>query len=228
MFSSSAWAWRTLPELRFVQLPWRWLLCLNVSLALLVALAWRRWLLRLLLCAVMLFALLVVTHHIQPPWWDTADDIAEMLDNQNTLKGYEGTDEYVPANADPSETKPDAPLVALEDGSPVPVHMRAWSAMSRSFTVSPMAPEKIVLRLFNYPAWTVEVNGRVVATEAQEVTGQMIIPVAVGQNDVTVRFRRTKDIFLGAAISAATVGLLLGLLFWPSPGEPGGVMPEER
>jgi hypothetical protein len=215
MLALSGWAWRNLPELRFVQLPWRWLLCLNLSLALLVAFAWRRWIPRLLLCAAMLVALLLVTHHIQPPWWDTADDIAELLDNQKTLKGYEGTDEYVPANADPSETKLDAPLVALEDGSPAPAQVRDWSAISKSFTVSLAAPAKIVLRLLNYPSWAVEVNGRAVGTEAQEVTGQMIVALEAGQSDVTVKFRRTKDISVGAAISAATALVMLALLLWP-------------
>ncbi|HTE91057.1 MAG TPA: 6-pyruvoyl-tetrahydropterin synthase-related protein, partial [Terriglobales bacterium] len=54
MFSLTAPAWDHFPKLRFVQLPWRWLLCLNVVFALLVIMAFRRWWTRLLLCVVLL------------------------------------------------------------------------------------------------------------------------------------------------------------------------------
>src|SRR5262249_43291388 len=64
--------WQYLPQLRFVQLPWRWLLCLNVAFALLVTMGMRGWRSRLAVCAVMLAGLLIVWNKIQPPWWDKA------------------------------------------------------------------------------------------------------------------------------------------------------------
>ena len=48
----------------------------------------------------MLAVLVWVWHRVQPPWWDTTADVAEMLDNQESNVGYEGTDEYVPTGAD--------------------------------------------------------------------------------------------------------------------------------
>jgi len=89
-----------LPELRFLQLPWRWLLCLNVTFALLVTMASQRWISRLLICLAMLAVLAFVWYRVQPPWWETAEDFGEMLEQQKTGAGYEGTDEYVPAGAD--------------------------------------------------------------------------------------------------------------------------------
>jgi hypothetical protein len=114
-------AWKYLPDLKFVQFPWRWLLCLNVPLAILVTIVWRRWVSRILICVGFLAVLAFVWHRVQPPWWDSGPDLAEMLDDQQSGKGYEGTDEYVPAGSDPYEIAQDAPLVRAADGKPLSV-----------------------------------------------------------------------------------------------------------
>src|SRR6266496_2186998 len=71
------------------------------------------------------------------------------------------------------------------------------------------APDQLALRLFRYPAWRVEVNGRVVETAARAETGQMIVPVATGMNRVQITFIRTWDRAAGGWISLITVVLLI-------------------
>jgi hypothetical protein len=132
-----------------------------------------------------------------------------MLDNQQQGSGYEGVDEYVPANADASEVKQDAPRVTVENKAAAQIHIQEWDPELKIFTADLHESGKVVLRLFNYPAWAVQVNGRATSTEAQEVTGQMIIPVDVGQNRVLIRFVRTWDRTLGGVISGVTVLLVL-------------------
>src|SRR5919108_4154544 len=116
MFRLTLPFWEHLPKLRFVQLPWRWLLCLNIPLALFIASGMRRWMSRTLVCLVMLGVIATGWHKIQTPWWDSADDIAEMQDNLEEGRGYEGTDEYVPAGADPYEIRQDVRKVVIEGG----------------------------------------------------------------------------------------------------------------
>jgi hypothetical protein len=162
----------------------------------------------------MLAALTFAWHRIQAPWWETAADFGEMLDHQQSGAGYEGTDEYVPTGADPYEIKQDAPRVALDDECVAPdqaqrIRIERWSAESKIFTAQVEHPGQLGLRLFNYPAWRVEVNGRVVATSTQDVTGQMLIPVQPGENRVQITFTRTWDRTVGGIISAVTV-LFLG------------------
>ena len=213
-FSFTAWFWNHLPELRYLQLPWRWLLCLNVALALLATLASRRWLVRVLICLVMLAVVVFVWHRIQAPWWETSADFREMLEHQQSGAGYEGTDEYVPIGADPYEIKQDAPRVALNH-TDIPnqiqqLQIQQWNAESKIFTTVVTQPGELVLRLFNYPAWRVEVNGQAVATSTQDVTGQMLIPVGAGENRVHILFTRTWDRTLGGLISVVTA-LSLGV-----------------
>ena len=214
-FSFTSFLWMHLPELRFLQLPWRWLLCLNVTFALLVTMASQRWISRLLICLAMLALLAFVWYRVQPPWWETAADFVEMLEQQKTGAGYEGTDEYVPAGADSYEVKHDAPLVALnenEGATEGQFHIQGWNAESKVFSVRLDRPGELALRLFNYPAWSVEVNGVRVATSNRDVTGQMLIPVQAGESRVTVTFKRTWDRILGAVISGLA-GLFLGGFF---------------
>ena len=214
MFSFNFVFYRILPNLRFVQLPWRWLLCMNLAFALLLTMASGRWLLRALVCAVMLAVLVWVWHRAQPPWWDTTADIAEMEDNQQAGSGYEGTDEYAPTGADIYEINKDAHRVSFEGEGNSRIHVIQWAPESRSFTANLSKSGKLVLKLFNYPAWRVEVNGRPIETRTLEVTGQMIIPVEAGENQVRIRFARTRDRTIGGFISfGAGILLLGGMLF---------------
>ena len=214
-FSFTIFLWTYLPELRYLQLPWRWLLCLNVAFALHVTMASRRWVVRALVCIAMLLVLGLVWHRIQAPWWEKAEDFALMLTSQKSGAGYEGTDEYVPVGADSYEIKQDASLVGLEDGSPDQVRqiqIHRWNAESKLFTVEVSQPEQLVLRLFNYPAWRVTVNGHEVTTAMRDVTGQMLIPVQAGQNRVQITFTRTWDRTLGAIVSGVTALFMAGLV----------------
>jgi 6-pyruvoyl-tetrahydropterin synthase related domain len=214
MFPFTLPLYRTLPELRFVQLPWRWLLALNVVFAVLLTTAFRRWSMRWLISAAMLFVLAMVWHRVQPPWWDTAADVAEMLDNQQSGIGYEGTDEYVPSGADPYEISRDARKVTYEGPGTARLHVRTWSFEAKSLTADVSQAGKLVLRLFDYPAWRVTVNGRMVAASSRQTTGQMMIPVAAGENQVQITFMRTWDRTLGGWISGITALLVVLEIAW--------------
>ncbi|HET7440601.1 MAG TPA: RdgB/HAM1 family non-canonical purine NTP pyrophosphatase [Terriglobales bacterium] len=212
MFSPTFIFWQHLPKLRYVQLPWRWLLCLNVGFAFLVSVGIRRWIGRALVCFAMLGVIVIAWHKIQPPWWDTAADIAEMRHAVQDGQGYEGTDEYVPAGADPYEIKKDAPQISIEDREHARFHVLKWGPEGRLFTAEVAKPGVVVLRLFNYPAWKAELNDRPVATQTQEVTGQMLIAIPAGKSEVSIALIRTWDRTLGAVISLATLIAVIALL----------------
>jgi len=214
MLSPTLLLWQHLPQLRFVQLPWRWLLCLNVGFALFTAMGVRRWIRRGAVCALMIAVLAGVWLKVQPPWWDSAADITEMHDNIEEGRGYEGTDEYVPTGADAYELKQNAPQVAIEGGGRTRVNIERWATESKVFIVGVTQPADLVLRLFNYPAWQVEVNGHRVTAESQETTGQMIIPVAAGENRVQLAFVRTWDRRLGGIVSLIALTVILALAIY--------------
>jgi hypothetical protein len=209
LLSASNLLWQHLPKLRFVQLPFRWLLCLNAALAMLLAMAAKRWTSRLLACAVLLAAMIFAGYRFQPPWWEKASDIRAMDIAVADGTGYEGTDEYVPAGADPYELNKSLPRVSDDTGAPVPSVMMAWGEAEKHFTVQAAAPQDITVRLFNYPAWDVVVNGKTTPTRTTDVTGLIIIPIAAGENDVHIHFRRTTDRAVGNVVSLISLAVLV-------------------
>jgi hypothetical protein len=237
MLPASRLLWEYLPKFRYVQLPFRWLLCLNAALALLLAIATRspdidqpampglnsanrgaaiaRWTTRGLASAILLAVLLIAGHRIQPPWWDTSADIREMSDAIDDGIGYEGTDEYVPAGTDPSELNKNLPQVSDGERPVAGVEMSDWSATEKHFVARAGTARKLTLRLFNYPAWKVMVNGKPVATETSSVTGLMIVPVAAGNNDVQIHFGRTADGWVGGLVSL--ISIIVFCLVWMKP-----------
>jgi hypothetical protein len=204
--------WEHLPKLRFVQLPWRWLLCLNVAFAIFVTAAFRQWWQRAAIYAAMLITLGMLWTRVQPPWWDTAADIQEMHDAIDDGSGYEGTDEYVPVGVDPSDVKKDAPQVSLQGGGPnARVGVDAWWAQSKRFHVDANEALAARLRLFNYPAWRVAVDGAPVQIETVENTGEILLPLAAGKHQIDVTFVRTWDRKVGVLVSALALVLLLAV-----------------
>jgi hypothetical protein len=212
MLSVSKLLWQHLPKFRFVQLPFRWLLCLNAALAMLLTMALKRWTSRALASALLLTAVIIAGYRIQPPWWDTAADIREMSDAVADGSGYEGTDEYVPYGADAYELKKDLPRVSDDSGAPVANQMLAWSQTEKHFRIHAAAPKDVTVRLFNYPAWSVIVNDRPVETQSAEVTGLIVIPVPAGDSDVYIHFRRTIDRSIGNLVSR--ISLVFFVFAW--------------
>jgi hypothetical protein len=202
-----------LPELRFVQLPWRWLLCLNAGLALLVAMTFRRWFMRAVGCVVMFAVLVVVWQRVQPPWWDTAADIAEMRGSHLDRTGYEGADEYAPTAADPYEVKRNARRATFEGSGTSQIQVHSWAPESKALTANVTTPGRLILRLFNYPAWRVEVNGRAAESETPDATGQMMIPVQAGENQIHITFVRTRDRTIGGLISLLAAVAMLAMVY---------------
>ena len=205
--------WTILPKMQFMQFPWRWLLCLSMMFSFILAVALPRLWMRGIVCALCVFVIAVAWHRIQAPWWDNAGDLREMQDNMATGIGYEGTDEYLPLGADKENIDKDARKVTVNGPAHAALVVQRWDAESKAFTAEMSAADRLAVKLFPYPAWRVEVNGRVVETDAREGSGQMLVPVGSGMNRVEIRFMRTWDREMGGWISVISVLLALALQF---------------
>jgi hypothetical protein len=211
--------WRHLPELRFVQFPWRWMSIVALGATMFTVSSARgrmRW-------AWMLFAALAIVgsaHYlVKHAWWDTEDmpTLQAAIQNGN---GFEGTDEYDPAGDDHGDLPQKLPRAFLvsgagkpEAGSSAKIVIERWTAEHRSVRVITAKPDGVALRLLNYPAWRVTVNGSAVSLRHPEGTGQMIVPVSAGESELRVDFTRTSDRVLGGWISMVSAVTSLSLLF---------------
>ena len=211
LFPVSLVLWNVLPKLQFMQFPWRWLLCVSMIFTIFVTIGLKPWWARGVVCVLSLLVIVLAWHRVQAPWWDNAADLREMQDNIATGAGFEGTDEYTPAGAEPASADKDARAVTVNGPAQAAIRVLRWDAESKLFTAELSAPDELDLRLFPYPAWRVEVNGHVVEIKMRETTGQILVPVSAGGNRVEVTFTRTWDRMLGAWVSLLTT---LGVCGW--------------
>jgi hypothetical protein len=233
MFPASHWLWRHLPKLQFLQFPWRWLVPLGVPYAFFLtsAIGQARW--RWIWCtALALVIAATATAIVRDAWWDS-EDIPVLQAAIRTGHGYEGTDEYTPLGCDRSdlpgaildpespqvfEKTPPTPLVhqfapastniALVSVAQISIHK--WLPEHKSFRVETSEPMTLALRLLNYPAWEVRIDGAAVNPGSQPKIARILLQVPAGQHRVEVNFRQTWDRRAGAAISGFSAILLLG------------------
>lgn len=222
--------WRHLPELRFLQFPWRWLVPLGVVFGFTAAAtvgrsrkAWCWWLVLLLVIAG------TGTAIVRDAWWDS-EDIPNFGEAVADGHGYDGTDEYAPlgcnhyllpkadrpAGDEPGPPNPRIARLDSESGRIIPasgvrLHFERWSVEQRIFTAESAAPVVLAVRLLNYPAWQVHVDGKISRPESKPKTAQMLLPLAAGTHRVEISFQRTWDRTVGGAISGLTAAGLLAI-----------------
>lgn len=218
MLPLTSLAYRLMPDLRFLQFPWRWLLVVSLAYAVFVITAVPGFRGKWALFAVLFVGLIAVCNRALQPACDPEDTPFMISNVFHTGYGYMGTDEYVPAGGDNYEIKPDFPDYRLRslDGEAQPSDARVrdfhGGIYRKQFVVDSPQPVAIVLRLMNYPAWRVEVNGATVTPQSDDPTGRMVIALPAGRSDVHVRFVRMPDRWIGDGMSLVALMLLGG--FW--------------
>jgi 6-pyruvoyl-tetrahydropterin synthase-like protein len=220
MFRFTAPLWSLLPKIRFVQFPWRWMSIVAVVCCCFLAAAMerRRGWLWFALVSILSFPLGYFL--TQNTWWDP-DEMSTQLAAIKSDTGYEGVDEYDPLGDDHLDLPKHAPLVRiLPDssrnlrGKPpnAKIQIEVWRTDNHKVFVESSGPALVALRLLNYPAWRVTVNGKVIAPEKPDDLDQMLVPIEVGKSEIQVRFVRTKDQVAGMALSIFSLLLAAGLL----------------
>ena len=242
MVSPSFPLWELLPKLWFIQFPWRWLGVLGVVLAFFLAAAassFRRrgsfWLVTALGLAGIATAAALIANDT---WWDRKD-AAYIQRGIAARHGYDPAEEYAPLGTSPwdlpgepttddkdAPPPPETPRVEMINPAGQPVRLdqataqvdfRDWSPEHKSFAVHTQTPVMLSLRLLNYPAWQVRIDGEIVHPGYAPNTGQMLLPLAVGDHRVQIDFRRTWDRALGGAVSILAALLLAGVVLLMPP-----------
>lgn len=206
MLRPTAVFWTLLPKLRYVQFPWRWMTILAVPFAIFVSIASMRKLGVLWIAGTLAISGVTGAYLVRHTWWDP-HDVPILQAALDEGKGFEGTDEYDPAGDDHYDLPEGAPRVRIlgaganDRQASAEFSIEKWSAEERMLRVHSREPVRLALRLLDYPAWRVEVNGRIVTPERAEQTVQLMVPVPAGNSQVRVVFTQTVDRTIGAAVS---------------------------
>jgi hypothetical protein len=209
MLPPSALLWRHLPELKFLQFPWRWLLVLSLVFAFFAPVAGRqghRWLWLLTLgCAIWATGATITGDTA----WDS-QDVPTLVEDIRAGRGYDGIEGFQPRAAKTDELDDESPPVGEYDpesgevGPPenTQVTVQTWTAEAKKFDAKTDEPVTLALKLLSYPAWEVRVDGQTVVSETSPQTGQVLVSLGAGTHHIAVQFRRTRDRMVGGVISA--------------------------
>ena len=233
-WSDGVW-WLT-PELKFLQFPWRWMMVLGLVFAALAGLALRGEAATRRAIAVRAVVMLVLAGGMavlsSTLFWQPCDEEDNVQAQIATFhdRGFGGTDEYTPQNADNSEIQQALPQVRLlktpnaEEASDsnnsqwtadpteeisAGVTVDRWNPEHKSITITSEQPGYAVLRLMDYPAWRVTRNNADVSERARRSDGLMAIPVEAGTNHIDVRWRITTDQWVGIGLSLGALAITL-------------------
>jgi hypothetical protein len=194
---------------------------------------WLRWTVAGLCALSFVLASVFLTETFFRPSKD-GDSIQSILSKYRSGKGFDGTDEYEPQGAEHwivASGLPDAcfsadaniklgvadppdstPIWRPEEGSCETTAVAQLRQAERLRIVTVAAhPGYLILRLYSYPAWRVEVNGRPVAALPQRDDGLMAVPVPQGPVNLAVAWATTADAIAGRCIGAAALLLLIAL-----------------
>lgn len=231
--------WRHAPELAFLQFPWRWLLVLSLVLASLTGLELRGEMLTRRAALARVAAVVVVAGCMSGVAWayfwqpcDEEDNVRAQLTTFQG-EGFAGTDEYTAAPADNGDIQQGLPRIRVlqsaggdeadssvaqnaewqastADLQPSEIQIRRWDVERISATIHSGAGFA-VLRVMDYPAWRVSVNGAPVNARPRRDDGLMTIPLTDGTSKIEVRYGATRDVWLGRFLSLIAVVLWVGL-----------------
>ncbi len=211
--------WMHLPKLRFVQFPWRWMSMVALVYACFLAAAAQKkrgW-----IAPVLVLALTVPLANllIGNTWWDP-DDMGIQKEAIDSGAGYDGTDEYDPVGDDHLNLPVNAPLVkVLTEASggelvkDAEVKVLRWKTEEKEIQVSTGQKAGVAVRLVNYPAWRVKLNGKNISPGRMDDFDQMVIPVEVGSSLIQIRFASTMDRTMGNSVSLLSLGICGGIFY---------------
>jgi hypothetical protein len=217
--------WKHTPHMKFLQFPWRWLVALSLVACVLAGMTLDKlrpkasWCLLLFAAAMALGGGLLF---FQP--CDDEDAVTAQVAGFRTGQGTQGTDEYTPVGVDSGSVQQDLPMIRVlrepeddtadsakgenpdwragDPGSiPAKADTRRWNGEHWLFTVATPEAGYAVLRLMDYPAWRVTVDGKPAQDRPGRVDGLMAVPVTAGSHAIEVQWSASSDVIAGRAIS---------------------------
>jgi hypothetical protein len=170
---------------------------------------------------------------------DEEDAVSAQLAVFRSGAGFEGTDEYTALGADNSLIQQGLPAVRVlkdpqaetaQPGEPetadqenpaytasaqkqlsAKISVEGWLPETKAFTMTTQTAAYAILRLMDYPAWQVRLNGALLNDRPHRDDGLMAIPILAGTTRIEITYAATADVVWGRGLSIVSLLALLAL-----------------
>jgi len=185
-------------------------------------------------------AMAAIANHFFWQFCDDEDAVSAQLALFHSGSGFEGTDEYTARNAgkdtdnsliqqslpqvrvlnqpqaetaeNPAQPNPDYTAdPAAEVEVPAQIAIQTWQPESKSLAIATPSPAYAVLRLVDYPAWQVRLNGTPIPNRPHREDGLMAIPLQPGPNRIDIAYAATPDVLLGRILTTLSLATLIAI-----------------
>jgi hypothetical protein len=210
--------WQHVPELRFLQFPWRLLAILAAVLGLAIALAFTRAKFKAIIAAglsvALAMALTFTGYDLFHQYCYPEDTVPASLTAFRSNAGAEPNNEYAPIAADNRALNHNNPPYWLIPYQHPNINANASANATpgpapASLTLNATAPQILVLNLRDYPLWRVTLNQTIVATHLHRSDGLIALPIPAGLNHIAITSIRTLDQTTGDILSLLSLAILL-------------------
>lgn len=211
----SAPLWLHLPELRFLQFPWRLLAILGTVFGFALALAFSRLRFKASLVAIFCAAVFALpSYYAFHEYCYPEDTVPERLAIfRSADPGSDPTDEYTPIGADNDTLNQSNPGYWLAESSGVSAPSGSIAAPAPlHLDLSPTAPTTLILNLRNYPAWQITRNGSLVPTRLPRKDGLIAIPLPAGSAHIEISYATLPDQKFGYLLAALSAIVWIALI----------------
>jgi hypothetical protein len=227
--------WHHLPELAFLQFPWRMVSVLGVILALAIAVALRHTRPTKAVTVVSTCVAIILVAAMSKREIYAFRQPCEVLDPPvaraqlfATHHGAEPTDEYTPTDADndilrwddpaywldPSptgfapNTVPNPAATIINYDTPPPVTQTVSGAAPHHLVLTLPHADALIFNLRDYPNWQVFRNRTLIPDHLQRDDGLLAIELPAGTSDIDIRWHRSWDELTGDLITLAALFIL--------------------
>ena len=208
--------WHLIPQLPFLQFPWRWIIVMEVSLCILIARTYSfekvqdsrpaKFLKSFIVIILTLFAQLPM-QNIQAASISEADFLR--LDRMSQWRNImDEKPEYLPvwANLKHIRTRDRHDRIVTISGRNT-TRVTEWAPEDRTIEVRALSDTVIRISSYYYPGWEVTVDGEKKPIDVEKETGALLVHVSEGDHTIRTTFGDTRF------RSIAKYGSLLSLLF---------------
>ncbi len=215
----SAFLWRHIPDLKFLQFPWRFNAILGGVAAALLALALDR--IRMRFTAALVIALAIPLllsiggNSLFRQVCNMENGVPNLVASFYRADVYY-SDEYTPAGSDQQAIghhNPNAWIAEAPNGQPQNLQPTNSVALADRlhFQVSIPSPAFLVVNVRDYPAWRVAVNGIPQTGRLHRPDGLIVVPVSAGKSKIDISYAVGVDEVLGWVSTLLALAILFAI-----------------